>query len=66
MKYARRRITWAEFFLAEDYFGVFSSGEEYDLLNMEDRMADYADCLLLSMSTKPLRLQLRSRPHSHW
>lgn len=52
MRYARGQIKWVEFFLAEEYFEVFSSGEEYDLLTTEERMVHYADCLLMFLESE--------------
>lgn len=50
--YARKHIPWAYFFLAEDYFEVYSGDSAYDLLSIEEDLADYSDCLLLFLESE--------------
>lgn len=50
MEYARKHLSHINFFMAEQIFSIFLESN-YDFLTIEDRLADYSDCIIIVLES---------------
>lgn len=52
MTYAKKYLKNYHFFMAESFFEVFKSKEQYDLLSLENQLADFCDCIIIVLESE--------------
>lgn len=52
MKYAQSNLTEFNFFIAEKIFDVFQGDKKIDWLSIEEKLANYSDCIIIILETE--------------
>ena len=52
IEYAQKHIKYAHFFIAEKFFEVFTNKNKKDLLSLEDKLAEYSDCIIILLESE--------------
>lgn len=58
VRYARRHLKGFRFFMAEDVFNAADPSGRYDLLTVENFIADFADCIIMVLETPSVFAEL--------
>lgn len=52
MQYAQKHLKNYNFFMADTFFDFFHNRENKDLLSLEDKLAQYSDCIILVLESE--------------
>lgn len=65
LEYARKHFTSFRFFKAEEIFEALSGESKTDLLTLEDKIADYSDCVIIICESASAFAELGAFTHSN-
>jgi hypothetical protein len=51
IEYGKKYLNGIDFFIAEDFFSKVSDKDEYDLLSIENTIAQFSDCILIFLES---------------
>jgi len=51
IEYGKKYLNGIDFFIAEDFFSKISEKDEYDLLSLENSIAQFSDCILIFLES---------------
>jgi hypothetical protein len=65
LEYARKHFTTFRFFKAEEIFEALRGDNKADLLTLEDKIADYSDCIIIICESASAFAELGAFTHSN-